>query len=69
MTTHCESVGINFTDLCEEWELFPFCCINGYYFLWNVRLPAAKIEEPQNKPETLLRNEIARIKKGENPCP
>lgn len=62
--TVCESVGINFSNLSEAYDLFPFSCSNGYYFLWNMRLPAPSEEETDEKIdlEALIKEEIARLK-------
>ena len=41
-TTNFDSQTINFSHLDQAWDLFPFSCSNGYYFLWNSQLSAPK---------------------------
>jgi hypothetical protein len=57
---------LNFTHLRNAWDLFPYSCSSGYYFLWNSQLDAPKESkaEPENCPEALLRKELNHLKKS-----
>jgi hypothetical protein len=59
--TACESAGINFSNLTQELDVFPFSCSNGYYLLWDVRLPASE-EAEEITLETLLQEELTNLK-------
>lgn len=58
-----KNIGINFANLSEKWDFFPLSCTNGYYFLWNVRLPAPPVGESRKRPIDLLKKTIQRAKR------
>ena len=64
-----EETKLDFSHLpYEEGAIFPYCCSNGYFLLWNTELRQPKIEPPKTeakqKAETLLWNELARLKQS-----
>ena len=62
-----ESAVINFSHIGDARDLFPYSCLNGYYFLWNSELDAPKEKKApakkKNSAEALLRKEISSFKR------
>ncbi len=52
---------LDFAHLDEDWDLFPFSCSSGYYFLWNCRL-SAPAKERKDDPDALLKQELSLLK-------